>query len=123
MPAGKPKQPNAKPGSKKTGPKKTASKKTGPKPAGRKDAGRRLDTQVRSIQPPSRGGAPLSPTTRWLENEMRKLRDLEDYRVLYDYWLKRYWRSKGQFPRDPKRAFEQAAAGCMNRILRERGRR
>jgi hypothetical protein len=59
--------------------------------------------EVQNVQPPSRGGAPLSPTTRWLENEMRKLRDLQAYRVLSDYWLKRYWRSKGQFPRPQAR--------------------
>ena len=68
-------------------------------------------------KPPAPRGAPVSPPTLWLENEMRRLHNPADYVLLYEGWLQRYYRYHGRYPQDPKRAFRQAAQGCWNRIL------
>ena len=67
---------------------------------------------------PAPRGAPVIGPNLWLENEMRRLRDPADAALLYESWLQRYYRDRGHYPRDPKRAFRQAVRGCWERIAR-----
>jgi hypothetical protein len=59
-------------------------------------------------------------TTVWLESEIRKLENIHDYGHLYNQWLQMYFAEYGHYPRDPDRAFTQAAEGCIRRILKHK---
>jgi len=132
--AGGDKRKPAKPRGKTAQPKQPARKtgsKTGNTPSRR---GRRLDSavpQLRPTAPPTsrppaprprtaERGAPLSDSTRWLLDRMRRLKNLDDYAALKQPFIERYLRDPNHSPGSAERAFYQAVGVCIRRILQER---
>ncbi|MFN8469788.1 MAG: hypothetical protein U0X20_29800 [Caldilineaceae bacterium] len=67
--------------------------------------------------PRRRRGKPRLQATMWLEGEIGKLADMNDYDRLYQEWLRRYTAEIGQAPMDTWRSFHNTAAACIRRIL------
>ena len=112
-----------------------AGKQAGAPPA----RGRRLDSAVPLLRPPTsqpapqpapssrpmqtrpaERGAPLSDSTRWLLERMRRLKNLDDYAALKQPFIERYIRDARHNPGSAERAFYQAVGVCIRRILEER---
>ena len=109
--------------------------KTGKQAGAPPARGRRLDSAVpllrppapqpapssRPVQPrPAERGAPLSDSTRWLLERMRRLKNLDDYAALKQPFIERYIRDERHNPGSAERAFYQAVGVCIRRILEER---
>lgn len=79
-------------------------------------AGGRVKPTVTPL-PRRRRGKPRLQATLWLEGEIGKLADMNDYDQLYQEWLRRYTAEVGQAPMDTWRSFHNTAAACIRRIL------
>ena len=65
-------------------------------------------------------GAPPLACNVWLEQEIRKLPDKDDFNHLYEEWLARYRALKGTSPADPRSSFRAAGKTIIRRLRRTR---
>jgi hypothetical protein len=77
-----------------------------------------------SFLPPKRfpPGAPPLACNVWLEQELARLSDPEQFRALYEPWLARYYALQGYYPTDPHRSFRAAVASAWKRLRRKGGK-
>lgn len=65
-------------------------------------------------------GAPPLSCNVWLEQEIRRLPDKDDFNHLYSEWLERYQALKGTPPADPRSSFRAAGKTIVKRLRRTR---
>jgi len=91
----------------------------------RKKAQRRLDSVTLQIQPqthvrwsppsPQRG-APLSPATQWLLDQMSRFSDIDNYAVFKESFIAIYLSDPNHHPGSAERAFYSAVQICKRRL-------